>query len=487
MHVRWTIKLLFAGALFVAPAFAQQTGSPYAGVVGSVVAVVAADCSRGDREGSGFFWGSNASVFTALHVISGCKSVIVKYADQGQFRVTDARYDVERDVAELFVSARPSAQVMPRVRASASVGEKLFVVGYPFAIATADAFPIEVTGATADKGTLGAVIPLQLRSAAKDIGLNLDTRVIRVAPGIQPGASGAPIVNAKGDLVGIGHGRLPEGAGAIGWITRAEYLDGLGTKMRRSITEIPDISAPYLSGQSLSAVTSSTANDGIQCGDMKIRFRWRRTLREILQTHNDPDGLKEITKNAQAVGLNIDSLVFRVWYEDQTGAYIATPADWQMNQQNNRCIVQPAGRRGGSVEIFGAGLPSDSAASHFADQVQDKEKDSKPRGMTISTNLRIFGNKNELLTNGALTNRRSYRGVDAATKDGALLTQTSFVRSNKALVVLGRTTLTVDEAMSYGNCELQQWQGESCARVKEASVETAKALLAAALATVPES
>jgi S1-C subfamily serine protease len=460
--------------------------SPYQQVVSAVTEVIATQCTRGDRQGSGFFWRSNTSVVTALHVISGCKSVRVRYRDQGEFSVAGVRFDGARDLAELLLSSAPRATQLDRQAGAISIGERLFVVGYPFSINTADALPIEVTPATATFGTLGGVLSRSLHQAAQNIGLDLSTNVVRVAPGIQPGASGAPVVNKSGELVGIGHGRLSDNTGAIGWVTRAGYLNSLNEKPRRSVSDVPDISAPYLSGENVTAASSAQDADAVRCGELNLKFRWRRTLGEIMKTHNDPAGLQEITKKAAAIGINLSSLVFRIWYEEATGGYIATPAEWRLTQQADRCTVVSRSEGESSVEILARRATTNQESEQFIDLTQTRERDI-PRGMTMSTNLRIFNNEKEVLTNGATINRRAYQGRARKQNAGVLVTQTGFVRKSAAVVVLGRTAMTVGTAMSYGVCDIQKWVSEHCGQIKETSVEDSKAMLSAALSTVPES
>jgi hypothetical protein len=250
---------------------------------------------------------------------------------------------------------------------------------------------------------------------------------------------------------------------------------------------VPDISAPYLSGQELIAVYTDDDANTVRCGELKLRYRWRRTLGDMVKTHNDPDGLREITKGASAIGISLDNIQFRIWHEDQTGAYVAVPADWRLIQQNNRCVMSPRDNQGGSVEVFGKKGVSNSDAQKVLDAIQMQEQDTKPRGMTVSIDFRIFRNEQEILTNAALINRRAYQGVVRTTGDAALITQTGFVRSGAALIALGRTSMTVDQAMYYRICDMDKWQGDNCMRVKQGSVETAKALLATALSTIPDS
>lgn len=466
---------------------AQPQNSAYSQTILSVVEVVAARCSHGDRGGSGFFWGSKSSVVTALHVISGCQSVRVRYLDQGEFAVRAVRFDAARDIAELRLETTPQAPVLSRINKKVSVDEPLSVIGYQFSIPTADAFTVHVTPATVDHGTLREMLPGAQHSSAQSIGLNLDTRIVRVQPGVQPGASGAPVVNGNGELVGLGEGRLSSTVGTIGWITRVEYLTALGSRSWQRLQDVPDMSGAYLSGQDLTSATTSSDGDAVQCGDLMLRFRWRRTLSEITKTHNDPDGLREITKNASGIGLTLDSLAFRIWYEETTGGYIAIPADWPLSLEKGKCIARARNDKGGSVEIVGRTAASEKEAMNQLDEIQRQEEVTKPKGSTMTIKFRIFSNEREILTNAALINRRTYRGASRNSGEAVALAQTGFIRKRAALIVLGRTSMTVGDAMSYNICDIRKWEGKDCTRVKEASVDTAKALLSAALSTVPES
>lgn len=479
---------LFPVILTMPVVCAQPNSKPYQAALNSVVEVIARNCGTGDRQGSGFLWLEQKSVVTALHVVSGCKSVAVRYRTMGEFVVLRTRIDQSRDLAELELQDGIPAAPLSKTASIISIGERLYVVGYPFSINTPDALAVEVTPATNDKGTLRDFLPRGIHASAANIGLSLDTRIVRTQPGVHPGASGAAVVNGRGELVGFGHGRLSATVGAIGWITLSDYLPTLRMQPWRSISNLPDVSASYLSGEVLARTMSATDSDSVVCGDLSLRYRWRRTLAEILRTHNDPVGIRELTKGAAAIGVDLDDLLFRVWFEDATGAYVAIPADWQFSTVSGRCVAR--GRvpdTAGTLRIVGRVVTGSANAYGELDELQRQNEDKSDQGVKMTGNPRIFGNERETLTNAAIINRRTYQTRAPSPSHGATMLQTGFVRGRSVLAVLGTMPLTVNDAFSYMLCQHRKWEGEDCQKTKERTVETGKALLSTALSTVPDS
>ena len=157
----------------------------------AVVTVITYDSAgKVDGQGTGFLVGP-AHVITSYHVIGGAAKAEVKTADGKTHKVKGtAGSDRVADVVRL-VLAQPvkNAKVLTLAKALPQEGEKIVVVGSPLGLEQ-----------TVTDGIVSAV---------RDIP-GLGTFIQVTAP-ISPGSSGSPVVNLKGEVVGVACGVLTEG------------------------------------------------------------------------------------------------------------------------------------------------------------------------------------------------------------------------------------------------------------------------------------
>ena len=99
-------------------------------VARSVVQVQARGCPGGDRVGSGFAFGPDQHVVTALHVISGCQRISVYWEKFGGAtqQGTVARVLNGADLALLHVSGAPG-QALPAERVRPMANAELEALG----------------------------------------------------------------------------------------------------------------------------------------------------------------------------------------------------------------------------------------------------------------------------------------------------------------------------------------------------------------------
>jgi len=128
--------------------------------------------------GSGFAIQSQR-IITNAHVIAGCKRIDID--DRGQGKVLAVDNSVDLALLEVSV-AGPSARLRDgRVRQ----GERVTVVGYPFAGILSD-------GPQVTSGNVTALA-----------GLANDTRYTQISAPVQPGNSGGPVLDQSGNVVGV--------------------------------------------------------------------------------------------------------------------------------------------------------------------------------------------------------------------------------------------------------------------------------------------
>src|SRR5512141_1762052 len=140
---------------------------------------------RGRRfgAGSGTVWDSNGLILTNNHVI-GRHTPIVMLQDDGEYESTLVARDADVDLALLSIEASGLTPLKP-ASVSPRVGEMVFAFGHPWGQRN-----------TVTRGIVSALVTAQNRRGAK-------LPIVRSDAPLAPGNSGGPLVNARGEVVGI--------------------------------------------------------------------------------------------------------------------------------------------------------------------------------------------------------------------------------------------------------------------------------------------
>jgi putative serine protease PepD len=192
---RWGPAGKPAAAPRTAPSSAAPSRSPtpadvYATVAASVVSIESAPTGSTTGElGTGVIVNADATILTALHVVKDGGSIKVTFADGTTSAATVTAADPAIDIATISPSTLPSV-VVPAVLGSSDrldVGDSVIAIGNPLGL----------TRTT----TTGVVSGLD-RHATSDEGANL-AGLIQFDAAVNPGSSGGPLLNGKGETVGI--------------------------------------------------------------------------------------------------------------------------------------------------------------------------------------------------------------------------------------------------------------------------------------------
>jgi serine protease Do len=153
--------------------------------------------SSGEVEGmgSGFIINEEGYILTNYHVISTAKEITVTLSDKTEVSATVVNYDSEKDIAMIKLKEGT------KVPAIAELGDSDEV--YPGAEVIAIGTPLSKNFAqTLTKG----VISGSNRTIEGQNGANVN--LIQTDAAINPGNSGGPLVNAKGQVIGINSMKL---------------------------------------------------------------------------------------------------------------------------------------------------------------------------------------------------------------------------------------------------------------------------------------
>ncbi len=162
----------------------------------SVVQISASnDFSEQGKLGSGFVFDDNGHIVTNNHVISGTSTFDVTFVDGTVYRATLIGSDPYTDLAVLYIEDVPKDKLVPLPLANSTavrVGEQVAAIGNPFGLSSSMTAGI-VSG-------VGRLIPSEEGSAPLQFFI---PDIIQTDAPINPGNSGGPLLNTRGQAIGI--------------------------------------------------------------------------------------------------------------------------------------------------------------------------------------------------------------------------------------------------------------------------------------------
>ncbi|MDP2709864.1 MAG: trypsin-like peptidase domain-containing protein [Solirubrobacteraceae bacterium] len=178
------------GVVFITADLQQASSSPFVPE------------QRGQSTGSGFVIGKGGSIVTNAHVVEGSTSVSVRFGDGKTARARIAGADPSTDLALLLVD--PAGLDLKPLRLGSSkgvqVGDPTVAIGNPFGL---------------DRTlTTGVISALQRSIPSLQPGFTINN-VIQTDAAINPGNSGGPLIDARGDVIGV-NSQIETGGGGGG-------------------------------------------------------------------------------------------------------------------------------------------------------------------------------------------------------------------------------------------------------------------------------
>jgi S1-C subfamily serine protease len=175
----------------------------YRAVRAGLVLIEAARARGAGDLGSGFIVNSNGEIMTALHVVTGTSRVRVIFADGTTSPAFILSADQADDIAVLIASKLPAVIVPEVLGNAAGVGDDAFAVGNPLGLV----------------GSLSAGVISGLDRTFAPPGRHALNGLIQFDTAVNPGSSGGPLLNKKGQVIGIVEGLAnPSGADSFSGI-----------------------------------------------------------------------------------------------------------------------------------------------------------------------------------------------------------------------------------------------------------------------------
>jgi len=161
--------------------------------------------------GSGFIYDASGLILTNEHVVRGAQEIVVTLADGRDFAAELVGTDDVNDLAVLRIG-EPGPDPLPTVDLGTSsdlmIGEWVVAIGNPFGYLLSNPEPTVTAGVVSALGR--NIIP----SGQDESGYYLD--MIQTDASINPGNSGGPLVNARGEVVGVNSSILSRTGGSEG-------------------------------------------------------------------------------------------------------------------------------------------------------------------------------------------------------------------------------------------------------------------------------
>jgi len=173
--------------------------------------------------GSGLIVSEDGLIVTNQHVVAGAVQIIVTLSDGRQYQAV-LLDEVERyDLAILQIQARDLPVARMAADDELQIGEWAIAIGSPYGYLLADTQPTVTVG----------VISALNRDIRKTKGERAYLGMIQTDAAINPGNSGGPLVNTRGEVVGINTFIFSDSGGSVGI--------GFALPVSRAMTVIEEI------------------------------------------------------------------------------------------------------------------------------------------------------------------------------------------------------------------------------------------------------
>jgi serine/threonine protein kinase/S1-C subfamily serine protease len=158
--------------------------------IGQPVAQKKDDAEPGTGTGTGFVVQSNGYLVTCHHVVEDAAEIEVAVGGK-KYPATVVMEDIEHDLAVIRIQATGLPALRIADSEQVQVGEEARAIGFPFSSILGDNI----------KATRGTISGINQEDGRK---------VFQVDAGINPGNSGGPLVNERGEVIGVNFAKLKE-------------------------------------------------------------------------------------------------------------------------------------------------------------------------------------------------------------------------------------------------------------------------------------
>lgn len=224
-------------------------------------------------QGSGFIVSADGYILTNAHVVDGADEVVVKLNDKREFRAKVVGTDTRTDVALIKINAQGLPKVAIGDPDRLRVGEWVLAIGAPFGF---------------ENSVTAGIVSAKGRSLPQENYVPF----IQTDVAVNPGNSGGPLFNLKGEVVGVNSQILSRSGGYMGLsfaipidvaMDVAEQLKGKGKVSRGRLgVSIQEVTADLAEALGLDKPRGALVADiepgspadkaGVQISDIVLKF-----------------------------------------------------------------------------------------------------------------------------------------------------------------------------------------------------------------------
>ncbi|MCB2311221.1 trypsin-like peptidase domain-containing protein [Clostridium tagluense] len=260
--------------------------------------------------GTGMIFSEDGYILTNYHVISGAQNIKVMLSDGREVSAKIVNYDAAADVAVIKLANGTKVPGVAQFGDSdkLEVGESVVAIGNPLG-----------------KEFLGSVTTGIVSAVNRQVSIeNKDLKFIQTDAAINPGNSGGPLVNTKGQVIGINTAKIgQEGVEGLGFAIPINTVNPKMDALIKPILNIgiscrditADISKQYNIpvGVYVSQIKEFSAAEkaGIAPGDIIVQFDGKKIktvdeLNKIKGTHKAGDVVKvELVRDSKTIKVNL--------------------------------------------------------------------------------------------------------------------------------------------------------------------------------------
>ena len=226
--------------------------------------------------GSGFIISPDGLILTNAHVVDGAQEVVVKLTDRREFKAKVLGVDKQSDIAVIRIDARNLPVVQIGDPSTVKVGEPVLAIGAPYGF---------------DNTATAGIVSAKSRSLPDDNYVPF----LQTDVAVNPGNSGGPLFNLRGEVIGI-NSQIYSQTGGFQGLSFAIPID-VAMKVEQQLTQHGKVTRGRLGvsvqelnqalsdsfglkkaqGALVSAVEKGGPADqaGLQAGDVILRFNGR--------------------------------------------------------------------------------------------------------------------------------------------------------------------------------------------------------------------
>ena len=142
-----------------------------------------------EGQGSGFIIDKDGHILTNYHVIANARQVEVTLTNKKKYKAEIIGRDPSHDLAVIKIDAPNLKPVTLGDSSQLQVGQKVYAIGNPFGL-----------NGTMTRGIVSSI--RSIREPGEEGGAFID-EAIQTDAAINPGNSGGPLLNSRGDVIGI--------------------------------------------------------------------------------------------------------------------------------------------------------------------------------------------------------------------------------------------------------------------------------------------